>query len=658
MNRVAVFSVLFYGLLFFMSCSGCSDGKNKVYSDSISIADSDVFPDADQKENKSDTETQENDFADSNLTDHDPELPDHDNDSFKDTFTLKNECFGKKVLTKEIVEVDKYGDGFENEVNSDFMYQIDRYYDKNCRIKFEVKYKINTDDIEGIWDGSHSPSYEYDDKGNVKKICTRDKEGAFQGCSEYSYEFNSDGKVIKMCKGITTEGRDVGCVYYSYNESGKLKQRIRNTGSVMGHLEFYRNYSEIGAEFFSDDYSIGKTTYDRQERIDYFYDEKGRLKNKDRYFLYEEYDENDYVISRRGYNVVNRMIGKFAIDYNYNSSKLPVKSSHHEIYQEDFKDFYTAEYERDYSYDEKMRPTKITTNCVSCGAGWKSWLDEWEYYPDGTLKRHRASLDKGGGYEERTYDEKGREIKYKEVDYTGDYIKTEDKTYYENTDNIKTNHVCYMGECRNRDYTYEFSSSGEKTSETWLYTDENLLGKGRITLYRYNFSKQILETKEYSLLKTEEDTEFVRSQYLRAWYFYDEKGFFIAGKAETNWDETSIPTLDEIPIYKRRQYDSSGRLTYEIKDNQYHIISYHGETTARDKVWLKNGIINYEYDEKGNLISEDYKDPGGNLNSDNYTFKFKYDTLNNLISAVKGAHDSSRKENHKYFYTTFEGEPK
>ena len=396
MDRKTIFLIILSALLFFVSCSGCSDGS-RAENDSISIADSDILSDADQEGNKLDNETQENDVEDSDLKDNDVESPDHDDDSFIDNFTIKNECLGKEVLTKEIVEVDKYGDGFENEVNSDFMYQIDRYYDKNCRTKFEVKYKINTDNIDGIWDGSHSPSYEYDDKGNVKKICHRKKDGTLKSCGEYSYEFDSTGRVIKMCKGSSIEGRDVGCVYYTYDESGKLKQRIRNTGSVMGHLEFYRNYSEIGAEFFSDDYSIGKTTYDRQERIDYFYDEKGRLKNKDRYFLYEEYDENDYVISRRGYNVVNRMIGKFAIDYNYNSSKLPVKSSHHEIYQEDFKDFYTAEYERNYLYDEKMRPLKITTNCIGCGPMWTEWLDEWEYYSDGTLKRHRESRDKGGG---------------------------------------------------------------------------------------------------------------------------------------------------------------------------------------------------------------------------------------------------------------------
>ncbi|MGI6394734.1 MAG: hypothetical protein ACOX2F_08455 [bacterium] len=651
---LSLFLPALFVLFFFVSCNSRST-ENHTPDDLISIADSDTFSYESPNENEAETETRDNDVEDSDLSDNDAELPDYDDDSFKDTFTLENECFGKKVLTKEIVEVDKYGDGFENEVNSDYMYQIDRYYDKNCRIKFEVKYKINTDDIAGIWDGSHSPSYEYDDKGNVKKICHRKKDGTLKSCGRYSYEFDSAGRVIKMCKGMTTEDRDVGCVYYFYDESGKLKQRIRNTGCVRGYLEFYRNYSEIGAEFFADDYSIGVTTYDREERIDYFYDEKGRISKKERYFLFEEYDENDYMITRRGYNVVNRMIGKFKIGYDYNSVKLPVKSSHYEIYQEDFKDFYTAEYERNYFYDEKMRPAKITTNCISCGPMWKAWLDEWEYYHDGTLKRHRASLDKGGGYEEKTYDEKGREITYKEVEYTGNIWKTEEKTYYEETENVKTNYLCFEDRCNLWDYSYEFDEFKRKTSVIGLY-DYDTLGTryGDGIYYKYDNTGRTTERRIYTVWHAKDDTELTKSQRAIDLYTFDEKGRLVETRSSQEWDEEGDLSIDEMWISSQIEYDSFDRIINELKVGRHYLYTYHGETKAKNKVWLKNGIITYEYDEKGNLVSEVYKDPGGSLNSDSYIFEFIYNKSNNMISSTKGDHYSSRKENHKYFYTIFE----
>lgn len=648
------FIITIFGASFILSCSGCSNGKTTIDEDSALKVDTDNLSDSDMNDERMESDDVKNDEDYSDV-----ELPDSDYDIIQDNFTLENECFGKKVLTKEIVEVDKNGDGFTGD-GDDYFYYIDRYYDKKCLVKFEVKYK--TEDIAGIWDGSRSPSYEYDDKGNVKKACFRDRDGKLEACYGYAYEFNSEGKVIKMCNGNKTEGRDVGCVYYFYDESGKLKQRIRNTSDSMGYLLFYRDYSEIGSEFFADDYSTYNGEYDRQERIDYFYDEKGRLKNKDRYFLYEEYDVNDYVISRRGYNVVNRMYGKFKIDYDYNSVKLPVKSSHYEVYKEDYKAFYTAEYERNYSYDDKMRPTKITTNCVSCGAGWKAWLDEWEYYPDGTLKRHRESLDKGGGYEERTYDEKGREITYKEVEYTGNIWKTEEKTYYEDTDNIKTNKLCYEEKCNLWDYTYEFDEHEKKISEIRLYDyDESPDGLiyryGDEIFFKYDIKNKIIEKKIYTVWYPKGNSEdFTKTQKEIYIYSYDEKERLIEVSSSNEWNEPDPFSSDKIWITEKYSYDSLNRITDKYEKGRYYNLSYHGNTTAKNRVWLKNGTITYEYDEKGNLVSEVYENSTIQQGDDDYIYKFVYDKNNCRTSGERSR--NGRKENHKYFYTTFEGEPK
>lgn len=646
------------GLFLFVSCSSSKNTEN----------DSDIFPDfdfdSDNSENIVDDDKYSLDDYDSvddfsKTTDEDSVKSDINENSSDDDFSLTQECFGKKILTKEIVEVDKWGDGFENDVDNDFRYQIDRYYDKNCRLKFETRYKIDTDKIYGSWDGSYSPSYEYDEKGNVIKTCTRDKEGKLSrkySCRQFSYEFNKDGTIKKMCEGNSTEGDTPGCVYYYYDEKGRIKQRIRHSGYNMGYLLFYRDFSDIGSEYFSDDYSVYGGGYDRKERIDYFYDEKGRISRKERFFLLQEFDENDHVVSIRDYNVTNRMTAKANINYEYNSKKLPVKSHHFEDFNQDFDNPYSAEYERLYFYDEKMRPLKITTNCISCGPMWREWLDEWEYYPDGTLKRRREFVNYGGGYRERFYDEKGREVIYKEYSYNGELWISKERTFYEDTNEVKTNYYCYFENCSLLEYTYEFDKEGKKIKELELsdfkYEGE-LWRMGFATYYKYDSRGNILEKKTYgvSRIKDNEESEFYESQRTIALYVYDKENRLIEWRGSDTWDENNLD-INAMLIINKWDYDSYGRISKE-KDFLY---TYHGETKAKDEVWRINGIIRYSYDEKGKLISEEY-DPLNQTNSDEYILNFKYDTNSFLTSSEKSFHvPKSQKESRKYFYTTFKGE--
>jgi len=637
------------GLFLFVSCSSSKNTEN----------DSDIFPDfdSDNSENIVDDDKYSLDDYDSvddfsKTTDEDSVKSDINENSSDDDFSLTQECFGKKILTKEIVEVDKWGDGFENDVDNDFRYQIDRYYDKNCRLKFETRYKIDTDKIYGSWDGSYSPSYEYDEKGNVIKTCTRDKEGKLSrkySCRQFSYEFNNDGTIKKMCEGNSTEGDRPGCVYYYYDEKGRIKQRIRHSGYNMGYLLFYRDFSDIGSEYFSDDYSVYGGDYDRKERIDYFYDEKGRISRKERFFLLQEFDENDNVISIRDYSVTNRMTAKAKITYEYNAVKLPVKSHHFEDFNQDFNNPYSAEYERFYFYDEKMRPLKITTNCISCGPMWREWLDEWEYYPDGTLKRKRESTDRGGGYTERFYDEKGREVVYQEFSYTGKIWVRKEYKYRGDTNELESQYRCYEEtQCFSSDYKYEHDESGRIILDSQI--DETAGGKlGRTRIYKYTQTGQISETRQYYIFIAKDGTEEEAGRAITI-YIYDSKDRLVETRFADEWDEENPDISKMDVIYKK--YDSFGRI---IRDNRLNY-TYHGETEAKDSVWYLNGIISYTYNEKGMLVSEEY-DPLNQTNFDEYILSFKYGTDSFLTSSEKSFHvPRSQKESRKYFYTTFKGE--
>ncbi|MBP5435142.1 hypothetical protein J6Z39_04910, partial [bacterium] len=202
--------LVFLGFVFFVSCSS-SKSENDSYTDSDSHTDSDDLTVIEDAENSS----QDTDFIDDydktdgedSDSENDEDLPDEEN-------SLTQECFGKKVLTKEIVEIDWQGDGFENGVGFDYSYQIDRYYDKNCRVKFENKSKCtsaNSDECDGL------SFYEYDERGNVTSICTESY------CRYFSYKFNDDGSVEKMCHGKSTD-KEAGCIHYRYDENGKIQR--------------------------------------------------------------------------------------------------------------------------------------------------------------------------------------------------------------------------------------------------------------------------------------------------------------------------------------------------------------------------------------------------------------------------------------------------
>ncbi|MBP5407360.1 hypothetical protein J6Z19_09520, partial [bacterium] len=119
------------GLIFLVSCSS-----------SHSSNDTDILPDTDDDMQDIETDDEDFDFQDTDFIDDYDKTDGEDSDSENDedlpdeANSLTQECFGKKVLTKEIVEIDWQGDGFENGVGFDYSYQIDRYYDKNCRVKF------------------------------------------------------------------------------------------------------------------------------------------------------------------------------------------------------------------------------------------------------------------------------------------------------------------------------------------------------------------------------------------------------------------------------------------------------------------------------------------------------------------------------------------
>ena len=619
-------------VFFLFSCSSSKNTENDSYTDSDSHTDSDDLTVIEDAENSS----QDSDFIDDSDempgqdvdsdSENDEDLPDEAN-------SLTQECFGKKVLTKEIVEIDWQGDGFENGIDGDYSYQIDRYYDKNCRVKFETKSKCtsaNLDECDGL------SSYEYDEKGNVTSICTESY------CRYFSYKFNDDGSVEKMCNGKSTD-KEAGCVYYRYDENGKIQREThyKLPGYVAGADEFLEDLYWPEAE-------------------EYFYNDEGKTIRKERFFAYKEFDENNRLISVYKYDyssfLSRTLLAKKSVKYDYYvSAAIPV-TSWHNIYN-----FYDAigagwkksRYERDYFYDENLKPVRVNINPL---IGIFSWLDdEWEYYSDGSLKRKRENVESDDGQTkvttERIYDEKGRETVYQELNALGEAKKRVEKTYYDETNLVKTENYCSEDSCTMADYSYEFDEFGRITVRNKIYengmTADDLTIKGEITRFKYAQNGKLEESKFYWAFEDAEGNEFLGQLGIEL-CFYDERDNLVERRFAEEWDEENPDAAAMFAKYLK--YDSFDRL---IEDDRF-VYDYHGNTQSTDKIWHKIGTTAYEYDPKGNLVSEKYLEPEGSA-WEEYSIYFEYDENNDLVSSEKH-YKENKKESRKYFYEIFKEE--
>ena len=614
--------VLFLMLFFFVSCSSGSKSQN----------DSDIIPDTDSDSDDIETVDDDSDSQPSEIVDdydetddeidseNDEDLPDEDN-------SLTQECLGKKVLAKEIVEIDWQGDGFENGVNGDYSYQIDRYYDKNCRVKFEKCTSANPDKCNGL------SFYGYDEKGNVTSICTESY------CHYFSYKFNDDGSIEKMCHGTSTD-KEAGCVHYRYDNNGKLQREIH-----------YNQPNDItGADEFLEDLYW-------PEAEEYFYNDEGKAIRKERFFAYKEFDENNRLISVYNYNhssfLSRTLLAKKTIKYDYYVSEAIPVTSWHNIYN--FHDAIGAgwknnRYERDYFYDENLKPVRVNMNPL---IGTFSWLDdEWEYYSDGSLKRKRGNVESDDGQtkvtRESIYDEKGREIVCQELNVLGEAEKRVEKTYYDETNHVKTENYCSKDSCSLADYSYKFDESGKITVQNKIYekgiTADDITIKEEIALFNYAQNGKLEESKMYWAVEDAEGNEFLEQLRIEL-YFYDERENLVERRFAEEWDEETPDAATMFVEYMK--YDSLDRL---VEDDRF-IYDYYGNTQSTDKIWYKIGTTGYEYDPKGNLVSEKYLEPEGSA-WEEYSIDFEYDENNDPVSSEKH-YEENKKESRKYFYETF-----
>lgn len=667
MKKIFAISVL---LSIFLLVAGCGGSKKETVNDSDVVSDDDI-------------ETENNLSDDDILPDGENEKSDEEEeDPPEEQIPLTQECFGKKVLTKETVNVDTR-DGNYAWIN--YTYQIDRYYDENCRIKFESKYRIFPD---GILSNYNNKSYKYDEKGNVKQICKRNHEGKLIGeCQRFSYEFNDDETIKKMCVGKLEEGREAGCVSYLYDKDGKLKQRIRRS-AVKESLPFFRDFSDEKSEYFSDIYDISETVsvsgktlseeLDMQERVDYFYDDKGNVTEKQRHFIYKELDENgnDVAVYYYGgfipyYMTPIDMTAKKRIAYDY-SDGLPVKSRH-DVYAYYMNcsgatwSWHKRKYDKEYFYDKNDRLVRITTspderNLVSID-------DEREYYPDGSLKRKVTTFDDDGARstcdwdyhdpkaEERIYDEKGRETEYNKIGYSGGVYETTTRTFYDNRNEIKQETVCNE-KCKSYSYTYEHDDLGRITEERKEYDDpvyvndfetwESIpLKQVDVTYYKYTETGKLKESRAYEISRDyyDENAAECTSKKRIEIYIYDDKDRLVEIRSASSWNEEN-PDIGSMSV-QYAEYDSLDRI---IGDNG-HIYEYHGNTDVRYKTWLKWGTTVFKYDENGNLVSEKY-----NKGTQRYSMETEYDEDGYPVSATKEYPNDEyeRKETRTYFYEIFQ----
>ena len=689
MKKIFLFCVfLSISVLF----AGCGGSKKETVNDSDAVPDEDIET-ADSEhgalEDDSDIFPDEGEKSDEEINDEDEEEDEIDD------FSMTQECFGKKVLVNETVSVDEYDYSAYS-----YEYYVDRWYDENCRIKFENKYYI---DPNGKVNRQQGRSYKYDGKGNVVKICRRSADGEIKGdCRKFSYEFNDDGTIKKMCEGKSAEGREAGCVSYLYDKNGRIKQKIRRS-AVTETFPFFRDFSDEDAEYLSEDYAVAESVkingnpvsegIDMQERVDYFYDEKGNLTEKKRYFIYREFDENDKEASVYYYGYVPDYIAsidmttKKTIKYDY-SDGLLVKSHH------DFYEYYMVcsgaswawrerEHEKEYFYDEEMRPVRITT---SPDKRYSVTIDdEWEYYPDGSLKRRVETLDDdsntNGCYYyppkalEKIYDEKGRETGYNKIDYSGVY-ETTTRTYYDNSSEIKHETVCDdEGKCTSYSYTYEHDDIGRVTKKSKEYEDpvqvwvEIYTSEWKkqvdVTYYKYTATGKLKETRAYTIQRDYEDETAPESTSKKRIeiYIYDDKDRLVEIRSASSWNEEN-PDVESMSV-QYTEYDSLGRI---VADNS-HVYEYRGDTGTKYKTWNKWGSTVYKYDENGNLVSEKYGrtiyvyDENYNLmgaeygtGSQRYNMEIEYDEDGYPVSAVKDSSndDKERKETRAYSYETFQ----
>ncbi len=640
--------------------AGCGGPKKET------VNDSDAVPDEDSGSTDED--------ADNVAAEEYEEPP-------KERIPLTQECIGKKVLTKETVDVDSKKTGY---AGANYTYMIKRYYDKNCRVKFESKYNVTNSTSKG----RKSKSYEYDDKGNVTRICKRDTEGVITGeCQKFSYEFNDDGTVKKMCVGKLEEGREAGCVTYFYDENGRIKQRVRRS-AVKEAFPFFRDFSDEDAEYFSEDYAVVESVFtngervsegiDMQERVDYFYDEKGKLTEKKRYFISKEFDENGKDAAVYYYGYVPDYIAsidmttKKTIKYDYSDGLL--LKSHHDFYE-----YYMVcsgaswawrkrEHEKEYFYDEEMRPVRITTTPDERYS--VTIDDEWEYYPDGSLKRRVETLDDDDNTNacyyyppkavERIYDEKGRETGYNKIDFSGVYERTT-RTFYYNSSEIKHETVCDEEEkCKSYSYTYEHDGIGRVTKKSKEYDDPVLVdffdeygfytGKWEkqvdVTYYKYTATGKLKESRAYTIQRDYEDEtapETTSKKRIEI-YVYDDQDRLVEIRSAGSWDEEN-PDIGSMSV-QYTEYDSLDRV---ISDNG-HVYEYRGDSDIRKKTWFKWGSTFYKYDENGNLVGEKY-----NKGLQRYNMEIEYDEDGYPVSAVKDCSNDEveRTEIRAYSYETF-----
>jgi hypothetical protein len=675
MKKILAICVLL-SISFFVA--GCSGSKKETASDSDVVTDGDIET-ADSENDASEDNEILPDEEEKSDEDIDEETDDDEEDEIDD-FSLIQECFGKKLLVHETVSVDEY----DYSANS-YEYYIDRWYDNNCRIKFESKYYLYPNGKVGKHLGR---SYKYDDKGNVKQICKRSKNGEImEKCQRFSYEFNDDGTIKKMCVGKLEEGRETGCVSYLYDKDGRIKQKTRRS-AVAKAVPFFRDFSEEDAEYLSEDYAVAESIningdtisagLEMHEKINYSYDEKGNVAEKQRHFISKEFDENgnDAAVYYYGgfipyYMTAIDMTAKKRITYDYSDGLL--LKSRHDLYEYYMNcdnaawSWHKRKYEKEYFYDEKMRPVRIMTspderNLVTID-------EEREYYPDGSLKRKVTTFDDDGSRstcdwdyynpkaEERIYDEKGRETGYNRIGYSGEVYERTTRTFYDNSSEIKKETVCNNEEkCKSYSYTYEHDGLGRMTEkrkeyddpvQVWveIYTSE-WKKQVDVTYFKYTGTGKLKESRAYEILRDYYDetaAESVSKKRIEI-YIYDEKDRLVEIRSAGSWNEEN-PDIGSMSV-QYTEYDSLGRV---ISDNG-HVYEYRGDSDIRKKTWFKWGSTFYKYDENGNLVSEKY-----NKGAQRYNMEIEYDEDGYPVSAGKEYpnDDKERKETRTYSYETF-----
>ncbi|MFV0515840.1 MAG: RHS repeat-associated core domain-containing protein [Aminipila sp.] len=402
-------------------------------------------------------------------------------------------------------------------------------------------------------------TYEYDIFGNLLKEVNPKKYVT-------NYYYDTLGNLTRL-----KDANDIN-YYYEYNSVGLLISQSMpyKDGS---YVKSYADYDTLG--------NLIRTVNAKNEKLDYFYDKRGRLT------LVKQYDKNQKSISTK------------------------------------------------YTYDNVGRLTSIKKGITNETEDTSYQENKYFYNSLGDLVKERDEQGKETSYK---YDKEGRIIEKTDRNGVNTYLKYDGAGRLIEKKNSKDSDENVLS------YEYDLMGNLVRTTDELAVTDYSYDDLNRVTNVQIKNSEYSFSDKAQSSLINDKGTNAVIQKKYSYDNLSRVKSFEIYNnttleqKEEYHYDELSrITGIKEKGIIYGYEYDKTGKLLKEINPvtNVNRNYTYYKSGKVRSVVTDKIGkdpanpgvidIAYYEYDELGNIT---YKEE----NQDKYTYN--YDMLGRLENST------------------------